>query len=127
MYVLLKHQEVANLIIVDDDEDILFVLQYWFEMSGFHPYVFQQPGIMYEALHEVQPDLVLLDVNLEIDDGRDVCRKLRSGHLLKCPVILFSANPYNLQSYRDYGANATINKPFDLPDITNLVNSLLVL
>ncbi len=116
---------MKRLFIIDDDEDILFSLKCWFERKGFLVEVFSLPEPLLQALETTTPGLILMDVNLDDKDGREICKQLKQEHHLVCPIILFSANPFVLKDYKAYLADGTIEKPFGLKDITTTITSFI--
>ncbi len=116
---------MRKLFIVDDDYDILLSLKIWFSKKGFEVKVFEQSKSLFEALYQSAPDLILLDVNLRGEDGREICKQIKSEFTLNRPVILFSANAQALENYQDNCADGILHKPFSLHDIYNLVNSYM--
>lgn len=72
------------------------------------------------------PDLLLVDVMLPDLDGRDVCRLLKLDEQLRgIPVVLFSsADEYDVH-WRHAGANAFLQKPFDVTALPGFVRDLL--
>lgn len=115
---------MRRLFIVDDDFDILLSLKIWFSKKGFDVQIFEQSKSLFEALYktELLPDLILLDVNLRGEDGRDICKKIKQ-EFIKRPVILFSANIHALENFEENCADGFLHKPFSLQEIHNLINS----
>lgn len=112
---------MKRLFIVDDDADILNVLQLWFDHLGFAVSCFDHSAALFAALEHIHPDLVLLDVNLGGEDGRTICRRLKSEFHLPCPVLLISANPGMKQNYRQSLADDFIDKPFNPKKLTKCI------
>ena len=116
---------MRQLFIVDDDYDILLSLKIWFSKKGFDVKVFQQSKPLYDALYRSQPDLILLDVNLNGEDGREICKKIKTELVANQLVILFSANAHALENYQASRADGILHKPFSLHEIYSLINSYL--
>ncbi len=115
---------MKRLFIIDDDEDILFSLKHWFAKRGFSVEIFSLPEPMLDALESRMPGLILMDVNLGTKDGREICRELKEQNHLQCPILLFSANPFNLENYQKYLADGAVEKPFSLNEITDVITRL---
>jgi CheY-like chemotaxis protein len=65
---------------------------------------------------QVRPDLVILDVNLPILDGLQVCRRLKyDPELRSIPVIVVAADPCEPEA-RAAGCDAYFLKPFKVGD-----------
>lgn len=72
-------------------------------------------GQTMQKVRDKLPDLVLLDIWMEGINGRDICRQLKSQQLTRhIPVILISANQNTEVIAKESGADAFIEKPFDM-------------
>ncbi|MEO5592841.1 MAG: response regulator [Chitinophagaceae bacterium] len=115
---------MKKILIVDDEKDILFVLKTYLTQKGFDVVTTLSCDEGLNIFYSVKPDLVLLDVNVGSEDGREMCRTIKDqAEYQHLPVILISANPYALKSYENHGATAVIHKPFDLENLFLLVSS----
>lgn len=115
---------MANtLFIIDDDEDIRFSLSIWFKKMGYDVKTFSNLQELLQGYEKEIPNLILLDVNLNGEDGRQICKYLKSELSLAALVLLFSANPANGEDYKQYEASDFISKPFSLTEISNVIAS----
>jgi len=114
---------MRTLYIVDDDYDILLSLSIWFKKMGFEAGTFENSKTLFDALKNSTPDLIILDINLKGEDGRDICKQIKTEMKIECPIILFSANYPALDNITDRCADGILHKPFDLPDLLQLVKS----
>jgi two-component system, chemotaxis family, response regulator Rcp1 len=74
-----------------------------------------------------RPDLIVLDLNLPLKDGRQVLGEVKSDpELARIPVVVFTTSEAGSDVNRSYelGANCYLRKPGNLPDFVALVNSL---
>ena len=81
-----------KLLIVDDEEDILFLARQRLEQDGFS--VITARGIKdgFLAAIDSRPDLILSDVAMPGGDGTELCRRLKNDkRTAAIPVILHSA------------------------------------
>ena len=117
------HQKI---LVVDDQEDMLFMIKSVLSKSGFEV-VTNSNGNILEALSTgPHPDLIILDINLGDTDGRDICFFLKSKEETKhIPVILISAVMDLLKISGDCGAEDFLAKPFRAPQLINKVISIL--
>ena len=117
---------MAKILIVDDSEALVAMLSEILKKEGFEvDAVFTKKEMIFYLLSST-PDLFLLDVRLSGDDGRKICRDLKANSLYKnIPVILLSGSHELLESFTDFNADATIEKPFDMNVILEKINSLL--
>ncbi len=74
------------------------------------------------------PDLILLDLNLPMKDGRELLREIKPDPVLgKIPVVMLSTSNSQAEIAEIYGlgANAFISKPTDLEEFQTVLNSLV--
>ena len=102
-----------RVLVVDDDIDLLMLLERKLQQQG---YKVESAVSMAEAEYvaaQFKPDLVLIDINLSGDDGRQLCWKIKhptDGRQTK--VILMSALYYPTSRTLLFGADDFIAKPF---------------
>ena len=73
------------------------------------------------------PDLVLLDLNLPLKDGREVLAEVKADpHLRSIPVVVLTTSQAEEVVLRAYGlhANCYITKPVDFESFVNVVRSI---
>lgn len=114
-----------TIFIVDDDPAILESLKMLLELEGYRTEVAQSSKKLY-ALSGNYPDLILLDIWLSGEDGRDVSKYLKSHAPTKhIPIILFSASRDLEKSARAALADDFLAKPFDVEELTGKIAKLL--
>lgn len=110
-----------RILVVDDDEGILEVVKCVLEMEGYTVITSNDSRPIFTLLNQ-KPEIILLDVLLSGEDGRDIARKLKSHHDTKdIPVIMMSAHPNAQASTKEAGADAFIPKPFDIDSLLHTV------
>jgi two-component system, chemotaxis family, response regulator Rcp1 len=75
----------------------------------------------------VQPDLILLDLNLPKKDGREVLAEIKADeHLKTIPVVVLTTSAAEEDVARAYGshANCYITKPVELDRFLDVVQSI---
>ena len=118
---------MIRILAVDDDRDILEVLQYILEDSGYEVETLANGQYLLDRISQNPPDLILLDIMLGNLDGRDLCRKVKTNKdTHNIPVILISASHDVSQSLNQIGApNDFIAKPFDIDVLLGSINRQL--
>lgn len=117
---------MANILVVDDSSDILDVMQYVLEMEGYDVRSVMGRTALMQELDHFTPDLIILDILLSGDNGREICKAIRANESTKhVPVLLMSASPKLLKDPEECGATDTIAKPFHLPELTEKVKAAL--
>src|SRR6478609_11355497 len=107
--------------ILDDDEDILFVLEYWLVNEGYEVHTFTNSNDMMQFLDICTPDIMLVDINLNGEDGREVCMMMRRERNYNSPILHISANSFLYDNVITAYANGFIAKPFDLTELTKVI------
>jgi len=112
---------MKKILVVDDDPDILQLIKTYLSGKGYAVRTTNSCNQGLTIFYSFEPDLVLLDINVGTEDGRVMCKSIkRQAQYNHIPVILFSANPELLKVGGDYGADAMMDKPFDLETMMEL-------
>jgi DNA-binding response OmpR family regulator len=118
--------KVKRILLVDDDIDLLMLLERKLQQSD---YLIESAASLPEAeyvLSLFKPDLVILDINIAGDDGRQLCWKIKhSEHGSKAKVILMSGYNYPIGGPLSFGADDYLAKPFQSEFLTTKVEQLL--
>src|SRR4051794_33425333 len=107
---------MKRVIVVEDDDDILFVVSFMLERNGYVVLPVVIGELVIEEVLRMRPDLILMDINLRTCDGRELCLKLKTKYHLQTPVILFSANIHLASTVHLFKADGFIPKPFGMED-----------
>lgn len=118
----------ARVLVVDDEPDLIRVLQFGLQASG---YVVEcasdgQDGL--KKAREMKPDIILLDLMLPKLDGYKICRLLKFDDRFKhIPIIILSARTQEGDQALalEMGANLFIAKPYDFTEILGHIRDLL--
>lgn len=117
---------MANILIVDDDQTIGFMLRDILEFSGHDVVVSQEPRKTKENIQANNIDLVLLDKLISGVDGTDVCTDLREDDDFKeIPIIMMSALHNAGDICKKAGATEFLSKPFDMETLISLIDEIL--
>ena len=112
-----------KILVADDDAAILDVMK--MVLSSEYEVETVCDGAVIPKIQEDPPALVLMDVWMAHQDGRDICRALKQSHSTQdIPVLMISASHNVRRSTRAAGADDFIEKPFDIDVLLNKVSSL---
>ncbi len=115
-----------RVLLVDDDSDLLEALQLMFELDGFVTRGLERGNNITSVVQEFSPDVIVLDVLLSGEDGRNICKKLKGAEQTKgIPVVMLSSYPGVEQSVAASGADCFVAKPFDLDRLLDVVTQLI--
>jgi DNA-binding response OmpR family regulator len=118
---------MRRILAVDDDRDILEVLQFILEDSGYKVDTISDGRLLMDAIKDKHPDLILLDIMLGNMDGRELCEKVKKEKTMHdIPVIMISAS-HNVTSILNLenGPNDFVAKPFDINVLLDTVKKQL--
>lgn len=74
-----------------------------------------------------RPDLILLDLNLPLKDGREILTEIKADDTLKLiPVVVLTTSNADEDIFKSYelNANCYITKPVDLDQFLRVVHSI---
>lgn len=106
--------QAKTILVIDDDDDLRGALVEQIELEDeFHAEQASTAGAGVEAAKTLQPDLILLDVDLPDFDGREACRRMRDEGVV-APIIMLTAQSSDADTIKglDAGADDYVPKPF---------------
>lgn len=118
----------AKLLIVEDEERLRSSLREYFEREGFSVAVVEDGAEALAMLSQVNPDLIILDVQLPHVDGLEVCQAVRQrvGHAVG--IIMISGIKKEMVDRvvgLEMGADVYMTKPFETRELLAQVRALL--
>jgi len=115
-----------RILVIDDDLPLRGMLAAALRQHGFQVLLAGDGAEGQRALTIHKPDLVLLDLAMPNVNGWDFLQRLReTGHLGRTPIIVVSAHlRIDPQAVLQMGVSAILPKPFNLPDLINLIEHL---
>jgi CheY-like chemotaxis protein len=106
-----------KIMIADDDPGIVDAVEMLLEFEGYEV-TSTVDGTTVLDMKEELPDLLLLDIWMSGEDGRDICKKLKETELTKdIPVIMISASRDIRESAIAAGADDFLAKPFEMDEL----------
>lgn len=120
---------MVKLMLIDDNEVVVNLLKTLLEMEGFE-IITNPPGDLLEAIQHAEPDLILMDVHLKDDAGREIdgfqfLDAIRQdSDLTNTKIIMSSGIDFKAES-KKRNANSFILKPYMPDDLIQLINRVL--
>ncbi len=117
---------VPTVLVVEDDPDTREMERFALQCTGFHVEVASNGRAALEALSELRPCVILLDLMMPVMNGLDFLKSRQlEPALAKIPVICVSAaGPGLLSAALKLGAQECLVKPADLDVICERVRVL---
>jgi DNA-binding response OmpR family regulator len=120
---------VPRVLVVEDEQDIAALIKHALERSGDAQVdVVGSGDTALRAVADHAPDLVILDVNLPVISGTEVCRVMRARpETAHTPIIMLTARTSEADRVAglDLGADDYVTKPFSLRELSARVRAVL--
>lgn len=115
----------TRILVVDDDASLAEMIGIMLESESYTPTLCHDGAKALDAFHEVNPDLVLLDLMLPGLDGVEICRLIRSES--DVPIIMLTArtDTQDVVAGLEAGADDYVTKPFKSKELLARVRTRL--
>lgn len=114
-----------TILIVDDDRDFLEMLELAFR-KHFIVIAESNTDSIIKIVSRIQVDLLLLDVMLDNEDSRYLCKMLKRHQGANYfPILLMSSGINYLNEFAKWGADDYIQKPLTPGFLYQKINALL--
>ena len=104
-----------KILIIDDDTELLKMLRKYFEIKKYEIITAANGK---EGLNKInlQPDIIVLDINMPQMDGIEVCQRIRDK--VACPILFLTAREeQDIVNGLSSGGDDYILKPFSLKEL----------
>jgi two-component system, OmpR family, response regulator RegX3 len=118
-------QRGALVLIVEDEESISAPFARALARVGFRAKVARTGAEAIELVSALEPDVVLLDLALPDQDGRDVCRRLRQGSTVPIIMVTASGALTDRVAGLELGADDYVVKPFSVAEVVARIRAVL--
>jgi CheY-like chemotaxis protein len=115
----------APILVVDDDENILDLVVMSLEITGYSTESARDGAEALEAVERGRPGLVLLDMRMPRLDGWGFARGLVERGIRDVPVVVMTAAQDARRWAEEIGADAYLEKPFDVHQLLDTVKRVL--
>lgn len=120
---------MANILIIDDNEDLRDTLVMLLEDEG-HSTIVASDGLAgAHVFASARPDLVITDVLMPESDGIETIRTIRAldpaARIIAMSGGAMIGNGYYLRMAKTLGAMEVIAKPFEIEDLVRAVDNCL--
>jgi DNA-binding response OmpR family regulator len=121
--------KLPRVLVVEDEQDIAALIKHTLERSGeMQASVVGSGDAALRSVAERAPDVMILDLNLPVLSGTEVCRILRSRPATaQLPIIMLTAKTAESDRVAglDLGADDYVTKPFSLRELSARVRAAL--
>ncbi len=115
-----------HLLIVEDEQRLAEVLKRQLQEAGFNADIATDGYLGKEMAEKKQYQLIVLDINLPLINGYDLCKEIRKTNQ-QVPIIMLSALSTfdNKVVGFEAGADDYVTKPFDIRELIARINVFL--
>ena len=116
----------THILIVEDELRLAEILQKQLQESGFKADVANDGYVGKRMMENAEYDLVVLDINLPLMNGYELCKEIRKKNS-KIPIIMLTAlgTAENKLIGFEAGADDYVLKPFDFRELLARINVFL--
>ena len=119
---------LKHVVYVDDNLDLTRLVEAELQDAGYEITIANDGEEGIETILSVQPDMVILDVMMPLMNGWEVCKYLRNKEEFKdIPILMLTGigRVVNDMTSPLYGASDHLDKPFEMEDLIERVDTLL--
>ncbi|MFH0988738.1 MAG: response regulator [bacterium] len=118
---------MKRILIVDDEIDLVKLIRFRMKKAGYEILTAYNGSEGLAIIQQEKPDLVLLDLNLPMMLGSEVCTIVKADPEIRhIPIVLLSASAENLKERaRQIGADASLVKPFEHQTLIEIIARLV--
>ncbi len=116
---------MPKILIVEDDEKLRDELEIFLNKNGYKAESLKTFKNTIQDILTINPDLVLLDINLPYTDGEYICKEIRKQSNM--PIIIVTSRDNELDELLsiNYGADHYITKPFNIQILLAKIGALI--
>ncbi len=124
------NSDTSNILVVDDTPDNLRLLSAMLSEQGYKVRKALNGKTALNTIHQVPPDLILLDINMPLMNGYEVCKQVKEDAKTKdIPVIFISALDDVLDKVKAFSVGGVdyITKPFQAEEVIARIENQLTI
>ena len=120
-------EAAPTILVVDDSPIALDIVADALETRGYRVETTDEPVECSRLLAEVEPDVLVVDIEMPVLDGPSLLRLIRSKNIHDCVVLLFSDRSHTelAATIRACGADGGAKKTPDCGELISVIESKL--
>ena len=116
---------MQKILIVEDDEKLRGEIEIFLNHNGYVAESLKKFDNTMQDIMKINPDLILLDINLPGADGQYLLKEIRKESNVPIMMVTSRDNEIDELLSINYGADHYIAKPFNIQILLAKINSLL--
>ncbi len=114
-----------KILVADDDRDLLGLIAFALTQAGFLVEQASDGGQALRLFESAAPELVLLDINMPVMNGFQVCEKIRARSRVPVMMLTVRGEEEDLVRALELGADDYLTKPFSPRTLVARIKALL--
>ena len=114
-----------QVLVVEDDRDLVSLMEMVLTDAGYRVATACDGVEALARVAEEMPGVILLDMRMPGMNGWEFAREFRERYGRKAPLVVVTAAENACRRAEEIGAEAWLEKPFDLEDVLAAVSSQL--
>jgi len=115
----------GDVLIVEDDPDLLSLVAMILRDAGYDVAAAEDGLQALARIEERMPGVILLDMRMPVMNGWEFAREYRARFARAAPIVVVTAAEDARARAQEIGADAWLEKPFDLDDVVRTVARFL--
>ncbi len=116
---------MSKILIVEDDEKLRSELEIFLKNNGYEVSSLKSFNNTINEILEINPNVVLLDINLPGADGEYICKEIRKQSNMGIIMVTSRESELDELISINYGADHYITKPYNIQILLAKIASLL--
>ncbi|MEM7302700.1 MAG: response regulator [Pseudomonadota bacterium] len=117
--------DLAQLLIVDDDEDLRDTIADYFDVKGFSVLQASNGEEARKLLSQHHCDIALIDLHMPGENGHSLCKHIHNEHGIPVIILTGDGDPFERVVGLEVGADDYISKPFELREVLARTRSVI--
>ncbi|MFC1501028.1 response regulator [Elusimicrobiota bacterium] len=116
--------QLKKILLVENEPDTIKITAFRLARAGYEVVIAENGLIALEKLRTAKPDIVILDMDLPVVNGYEVCKKIKADENLKSiPVVALVSNGNKM--LEDLSIEHYLSKPYEQDTLINKINSTI--
>lgn len=118
--------KTKKILVVEDEPSLVFTLQDTLENEGYEVHISETGSDAVQLVHDIKPDLMILDVMLPGTSGFEICKRVREDKYT-FPIIMLTARDQEIDKVTglNIGADDYMTKPFGVKELLARIQARL--
>ncbi|WP_147536285.1 response regulator transcription factor [Bacillus marasmi] len=114
-----------KILLIEDDLKLIKYITKYLTAYDYEVFAIEDFNGILETIDQIEPKLIILDINLPLFDGFYYLKRIRKSHMM--PIIILSARSEEAEQIRgmELGADDYVTKPFSVGILLAKINAAL--